>query len=153
MIVCLFCLFFVLFIYLFIIIIFPQCLVFKQFMITLCSVRWPWVSWKAPFKLNVLLLLLLPWRYLETIESDVQTLIGWYVCYFAYWLFGFLFVFLFGFLFGFRFGFLFVFLFGFRFGFLFGFRFADWNVIWISQHTERGEVDCNHGDAIAFQFE
>ena len=25
---------------------------FKRFMITLCSVSWPWVSWKAPFKLN-----------------------------------------------------------------------------------------------------
>ena len=35
------------------------CCVITLQSITLCSVRWPWVSWGAPFKLNVLLLLLL----------------------------------------------------------------------------------------------
>ena len=32
-------------------------------------------------------------------------------------------------------------------------RFADWKDIWILQQTEHGEVQCNHGDAMAFQFE
>ena len=51
LIVCLFlsCFCFIFFIYYYY---FSTMCCFKLFMITLCSVRWPWVSWKAPFKLN-----------------------------------------------------------------------------------------------------
>ena len=71
-----------------------------------------------------------------SIQDTYEREQGKYVCHFANWLFGKRF--------GLRFGK--------RFAKCFAMRFADWNLIWISQHTERGEVDCNHGDAIPFNL-